>query len=41
LAASLVLPVTDTGAAMCGATGEPTTDPWFRRFERVHPQEER
>jgi len=25
--------VTDTGAAMCGATGAPTMDPWFRRFE--------
>src|ERR1700730_8116544 len=34
-AASVVLPVTDTGAAMCGATGAPTMDPWFRRFETV------
>jgi hypothetical protein len=32
-AASVALPVTNTGAAMCGATGAPTMDPWFRRFE--------
>src|SRR3981189_1114242 len=38
-AASAVLPVTDTGAAMCGATGAPTMDPWFRRFELEQSQE--
>jgi hypothetical protein len=32
-AASVLLPVTNTGAAMCGATGAPAMDPWFRRFE--------
>jgi hypothetical protein len=32
-AASVVLPVTDTIAAMCGATGGTTMDQWFRRFE--------
>src|ERR1700716_4300109 len=38
-AASVVLPVTDTGGAMCGATGAPTMDPWFRRFELEQSQE--
>jgi hypothetical protein len=38
-AASVVLPVTDTGAAMCRATGAPTMDPWFRRFELEQSQE--
>src|ERR1700687_1090879 len=38
-AASVVLPVTDTGAAMCGATGAPTMDPWFRRFELEQSRE--
>jgi hypothetical protein len=38
-AASVVLPVTDTGAAMCGATGAPTMDLWFRRFELEQSRE--
>jgi hypothetical protein len=37
-AASAVLPVTDAGAAMCGAAGAPSMDPWFRRFELEQSQ---
>src|SRR3981189_1477326 len=38
-AASAVLPVTDTGAAMWGAAWAPTMDPWFRPFELEQSQE--